>query len=219
MCFCGTDRRATWAWTGSKYLWGSRSSRTASKWRGWSSSGTRASTCRCSRCWRKANSSGVTSRPLGKISTSRIWAPRPKTGCSWSKGSRPSALSCLPITPLSCNPTASISNAANPANPCNAANVSIISTDDSRAVLKAGLFNLNFPRCALLFDGHCIIDAERLTFTLADDSADLSKERLTFGLQVILFSIHLIDWLFWIREKKIKKREKRKKKILKKKKS
>ena len=41
-------------------------------------------------------------------------------------------------------------------------------------------FELNLPRCALLFDGHSIIEAEGLNWKLADNDLDLKQERITF---------------------------------------
>ena len=46
-------------------------------------------------------------------------------------------------------------------------------------------FNLNVPRCALLFDGHSIVDAEGLAWILAGQDQQLSRERITFDLQVM----------------------------------
>ena len=70
------------------------------------------------------------------------------------------------------------------------------SYEDSKAVWKScssssstggrDTFNLSVPRCALLFDGHSIIDAEGLTWILASEDEELSDERITFKLQVTL---------------------------------
>ena len=48
-------------------------------------------------------------------------------------------------------------------------------------------FELNLPRCALLFDGHSIIEAEGLNWKLADNDLDLKQERITFDCEVIFF--------------------------------
>ena len=44
-------------------------------------------------------------------------------------------------------------------------------------------FELHLPRSALLFDGHSIVEAEQLTWTLADANAELEQERLSFDCQ------------------------------------
>lgn len=65
-------------------------------------------------------------------------------------------------------------------------------TEDSRAVINAhpGIsFELNLPRSSLLFDGHPIIEAEGLSWKLADHDIDLKRERSTFDLQVFFYLI------------------------------
>ncbi len=64
----------------------------------------------------------------------------------------------------------------------------MLSIDDSRAIVNGHpgrSFELNFPRCALLFDGHSIIEADGLNWKLADNDADLKQERLSFDCEVI----------------------------------
>lgn len=66
-------------------------------------------------------------------------------------------------------------------------------TDDSRAVVNGHprtTFELNLPRCALLFDGHSIIEAEGLNWKLADNDLDLKQERLSFDCQVTKLLFH-----------------------------
>ena len=58
-------------------------------------------------------------------------------------------------------------------------------------------FELNLPRCALLFDGHSIIDAEGLNWKLTDNDLDLKQERISFDCEVTLL-VKLILFLKWI---------------------
>jgi hypothetical protein len=61
--------------------------------------------------------------------------------------------------------------------------------DDSRAMVNGHprtSFELNLPRCALLFDGHSIIEAEGLNWKLADNDLDLKQERISFGCEVLI---------------------------------
>jgi hypothetical protein len=64
-----------------------------------------------------------------------------------------------------------------------------IFVDDSRAIVNGHprtSFELNLPRCALLFDGHSIIEAEGLNWKLADNDLDLKQERISFGCEVLI---------------------------------
>ncbi|KAK4026287.1 hypothetical protein OUZ56_015296 [Daphnia magna] len=68
--------------------------------------------------------------------------------------------------------------------------------DDSRAVVNGHprtTFELNLPRCALLFDGHSIIEAEGLNWKLADNDLDLKQERLSFDCQAITNKCGLVS--------------------------
>ena len=76
------------------------------------------------------------------------------------------------------------------------------SYEDSTAVWKSpstsgeggrDTFNLNVPRCALLFDGHSIIEAEGLTWILASEDQQLSHERITKTERLKTFSVAFIS--------------------------
>jgi hypothetical protein len=62
--------------------------------------------------------------------------------------------------------------------------------DDSRAMVNGHprtSFELNLSRCALLFDGNSIIEAEGLNWKLADNDLDLKQERISFDCEVTIF--------------------------------
>ena len=63
--------------------------------------------------------------------------------------------------------------------------------DDAKALVhsRVGLnFELFLPHSALLFDGNSIVEAEGLTWTLADSDLELTKERITFDCEATILT-------------------------------